>query len=75
MRYKVTVTEQVPGPGLTITGGGILGGSIGSSTSSPAEVDGAVVFSTTVGFLPSLTKLVAALTPPRIRKPRSAKAS
>ena len=63
MKYKVTVTEVVPAVPSTQTNAG-----------SP-ETDGAVVFSTTVGFLPSLTKLVAALTPPRIRKPRSQKAS
>ena len=65
MRYKVTITEQVPGVGLVESGHSVYSG---------AECDGAVIFSTVVESRPSLEKLVAALTPPRIRKPRSQKA-
>jgi hypothetical protein len=68
VRYKVTVTEQVPGPGLSINAGSITGA---GNISSPAEVDGAVVFSSVVEFRPSMEKLAEALKAPRVRKPKA----
>lgn len=60
MRFKVTVTELVPVPGSPQEFG-------------PAN-DSQPIFQQVVDFKPNLAKIVAALTPPRIRKPRSAKA-
>jgi hypothetical protein len=59
VRYKVTVTEVLP-----VTGSQVAG----------ETTDGQVIFQTAVDFRPNMVKIIAALTPPRIRKPRSAKA-
>ena len=58
MRYKVAVVELLPVVGSDQPG---------------LEVEGQALFTTTVEFKPSVAKLVAALTQPRVRKPRSAK--
>jgi hypothetical protein len=63
VRYRVTVAELVPAKPST-----------GEAFGSP-EADGAVIFSTVVDHRPDTVKLSEALKAPRIRKPRSQKAS
>ena len=61
MRYKVSVTELLP-VRSPVEGEGMMQG---------LEVEGQALFTTTVEFKPNIAKLVAALTPPRIRKSRA----
>jgi len=59
VRYRVAVTELIATP---------------KGVDDASCLSGESIFQTVVDFKPNLAKLVAALTPPRIRKPRSQKA-
>lgn len=60
VRYRVSVVELIPVP------------SDGTDVeSAQPEVEGQPIFQTVVEFKPNLSKLIATLTPPRIRKSRA----
>lgn len=56
MRYRISVTELIPSP---------------TPTAAEDVTPGETIFQQVVEFKPNVAKLVASLTPSRIRKPRS----